>query len=107
MRDRGTPRASARDTGTAARSRNRAPRPLHRANSLGAFSRGEPLMRWQHTLAALAGSAIVASGVAAAEPQKPAKSSDTQSTAVQDQGSKILAARTFRASKLSGLNVRN
>lgn len=63
-------------------------------------------MRWQHMLAGLAGSAIVASGVVAAEPQqtRPAQS---QSTASNADGAKILAARTFRASKLAGLNVRN
>jgi sporulation protein YlmC with PRC-barrel domain len=65
-------------------------------------------MRWQHSLAALAGTAVVASGVCAAEPQlTPGRTNDARSTALEDQDGKILAARTFRTSKLSGLNVRN
>lgn len=70
-------------------------------------------MRWQLTLAALAGSTLIASGIAAAEPPKAADRSADPNTGeriqatAENSGDKILVARTFRASKLSGLNVRN
>jgi sporulation protein YlmC with PRC-barrel domain len=73
-------------------------------------------MRWQHSFAALCGSAVVAAGAIAADPQTPAaretrpndvRTTDANATAVENEGGKILAARTFRTSKLAGLNVRN
>ncbi len=66
-------------------------------------------MRWQLTFAALAGSAILASGVhAATPPDSPVVEQKPHAQAAEkEELAKVTAARTFRASKLSGLNVRN
>ncbi len=65
-------------------------------------------MRWQLTLAALAGAALISGGTIAAEPPKAddRKVEPVQAKA-EDGDGKILVARTFRTSKLAGLNVRN
>lgn len=65
-------------------------------------------MRWKYMVAALTGSAALASSAGATEPRTVAEPhSGAQSTAVENDSGKILAARTFRTSKLAGLNVRN
>jgi sporulation protein YlmC with PRC-barrel domain len=76
-------------------------------------------MRWRKTLSALACCAVVGVGgtLFAAEPaarvaKEPATKTDAKTTdakgqvSVDDHG-KILAAKTFRTSKLIGMNVRN
>ena len=70
-------------------------------------------MRWQRGIAVLG--CTVATGIAgslqAAEPAPPARQSDeapaTRTQLENQQDGKILAARTFRVSKLIGMNVRN
>lgn len=64
-------------------------------------------MRWQYSIAALAGLGLFVSTLAANPPKKTSGPEGATATATENGDAKILVARTFRASKLSGLNVRN